>query len=143
MNAFLIRVGADRSTGGGSWNGPADTQSGKFAYVAIPETHPVHAGMEKPYSALAPVLSTFGLRLPHHLSAKHMHLDPDFERLTYGDQGRRARQLSDRNSETKRYSRRNARSVASLPVVTSGRLRVGQGKSVSAARQVASSGSRR
>jgi Nucleotide modification associated domain 3 len=95
MNAFLIRVGADRSTGGGSWNGPADTQSGKFAYVAIPETHPVHAGMEKPYSALAPVLSTFGLRLPHHLSAKQMHLDPDFERLTYGDQGPRARQLSD------------------------------------------------
>jgi Nucleotide modification associated domain 3 len=95
VNGFLIRVGADRSTGGGSWNGPVDTQSGKFAYVAIPETHPVHAGTEKPYSALVPVLSTFGLRLPHHLSAKQMHLDPDFERLTYGDQGRRARQLSD------------------------------------------------
>ena len=94
VNAFLIRVGSDRSTDGGSWNGPVDPQSGKFAYVAIPETHPVHAGMEKPYSALAPVLSTYGLRLPHHLSARKMHLDPDFECLTYGDQGRRARQLS-------------------------------------------------
>jgi Nucleotide modification associated domain 3 len=55
--------------------------------------------MEKPYSALAPELSKFGLRLPHHLSAKQMHLDPDFERLTYGDQGRRAKQLSDCVSE--------------------------------------------
>jgi hypothetical protein len=49
--------------------------------------------MEKPYSALAPVLSTFGLSLPPNLCAKMMHLDPDFERLTYGDQGGRARQL--------------------------------------------------
>jgi hypothetical protein len=93
VNALLVRVGADRSIGGGSWNGPVDAQSGNFAYVAIPETRTVHAGMERPYSALAPVLSTFGLSLPPHLCAKLMHLDPDFERLTYGDQGGRSLQL--------------------------------------------------
>jgi Nucleotide modification associated domain 3 len=92
-NGLLVRVGADRSTGGGSWNGPVDTQLGTFAYVPIPETHPVHAGLDKPYSALAPVLSSFGSSLPAHLCAKQMHLDPDFARLTYGDQGGRARQL--------------------------------------------------
>lgn len=93
LNALLVRVGADRSIGGGLWNGPVDAQSRKFAYVAIPETRTVHVGMEKPYSALVPVLSTFGLSLPPHLSAQQMHLDPDFEYLTYGDQGERARQL--------------------------------------------------
>ena len=25
MNALLVRVGADQSIGGGSWNGPVDT----------------------------------------------------------------------------------------------------------------------
>ena len=93
VNALLVRVGADRSIGGGVWNGPVDAQSGKFAYAAIPETRTVHVGMEKPYSALVPVLSIFGLRLPPHLSAQQMHVDPDFEYLTYGDQGERARQL--------------------------------------------------
>ena len=29
-----------------------------------------------------------------HLTLLHMHLDPDFDYLTYGDQGERARQLS-------------------------------------------------
>ena len=93
MNALLVRVGADLSVGGGSWNGPVDTWTGGFAYVAIPETSPVHAGMEKPYSALAPVLSKFGVDLPAHLRGGHMHLDPDFEHLTYGDQRERAKQL--------------------------------------------------
>jgi hypothetical protein len=93
VNALLVRVGADRSKGGGSWNGPVEPQSGKFAYVAIPETRTVYAGMEKPYSALAPVLSTFGLSLPPNLCAKMMHLDPDFSHLSYGDQCERAKQL--------------------------------------------------
>ncbi len=33
------------------------------------------------------------LYLPSHLRMRHMHLDPDFEHLTYGDQGQRAKQL--------------------------------------------------
>ncbi|MGO9702777.1 MAG: hypothetical protein ACLPX7_26360 [Xanthobacteraceae bacterium] len=93
MTAVLVRVGADLSISGGSWNGPVDTQSGKFAYVAIPESRAVHAGMEKSYSALIPVLSTFGVSLPAHLRPHHMHLDPDFDHLSYGDQGERAKQL--------------------------------------------------
>ena len=54
MNALLVRVGADRSLAGGSWNGPIDSESREFAYVAIPENNPVHGDLEKPYSALAP-----------------------------------------------------------------------------------------
>lgn len=93
MNALLERVGADRSPGGGSWNGPVDGESGDFAYVAIPETNPVHTGMEKPYSSLTSVLAQFRVELPVYLRLRHMHLDPDFAHLTYGDQGERANQL--------------------------------------------------
>jgi hypothetical protein len=49
--------------------------------------------MQKSYSALIPVLSTFGVNLPAHLRPHHMHHDPDFNHLTYGDQGERAKQL--------------------------------------------------
>lgn len=93
VNGLLVRVGADRSAGGGSWNGPVDRASGEFVYVAIPENSPVYPGIEKPYSMLTPMLARFGVRLPPHLQMRHMHLDPDFEHLTYGDQGERARQL--------------------------------------------------
>jgi hypothetical protein len=91
MNGLLVRVGADHSSG--SWNGPVDLTSWKFAYVAIPESSPVHPGFEKPYAALTPKLVKFGVELPLHLRSRHMHLDPDFEHLTYGDQGERAKQL--------------------------------------------------
>jgi Nucleotide modification associated domain 3 len=93
MNALLCRVGADQSRGGGSWNGLVDARSGKFVYVAIPEIRPVHPGMEKPYSGLGSLVLKFGGMLPQHLHTQHMHLDPDFEHLTYGDQGERAKQL--------------------------------------------------
>jgi hypothetical protein len=74
MNALFVRVGADLSAGGGSWNGPVDVRTGKFVYVAIPETAPIHPGLEKPYQALAPTLSKFGVKLPRHLTLRHMHL---------------------------------------------------------------------
>ncbi|MGH6825195.1 hypothetical protein [Methyloceanibacter sp.] len=93
MNCLLVRVGVDSSRGGGFWNAPADAETNEFAYVAIPETKEVHAGMEKPYSALEPVLWKFGVALPAHLRTLYMHLDPDFDHLTYGDQGERAKQL--------------------------------------------------
>jgi hypothetical protein len=93
MNALLVRVGADLSVGGGLWNGPVDARTGKFAYVAIPETAPIHLGLEKPYQVLAPTLAKFDVKLPSHLVPRHMHLDPDFGHLTYGDQGERAKQL--------------------------------------------------
>lgn len=93
MNALLVRVAADRSKGGGLWNGPVDSRTGEFAYVAIPENGPVHAGLERPYSTLSPVLARFGVSLPVRLQDRHMHLDPDFAHLTYGDRGARAKQL--------------------------------------------------
>jgi hypothetical protein len=93
VNALLVRVGADRSAGGGFWNGPVDGESGDFAYVAIPETQPVHSGMERPYRLLTSVLPHFRVELPAHLRLQDMHLDPDFAHLTYGDQGERAKQL--------------------------------------------------
>jgi hypothetical protein len=93
MNALLIRIGADTSKGGGLWNGPVDARSGKFVYVPIPETRPVHRGLEKPYSDLTPALATFGRTLPAQLSGNAMHLDPDFAHLTYGDTRERAKQI--------------------------------------------------
>lgn len=93
VNALLVRVGADMSVGGGFWNGPVDARTGKFVYVPIPETRSVHAGLAKSFSTLTPALSGFGIILPPHLRAQHMHLDPDFDHLTYGDKGERAKQL--------------------------------------------------
>lgn len=93
MNALLVRIGADQSVGGGSWNGPVDSRSGKFVYVPIPEGRQVHVGLEKPYTLLKPALRLFGIELPAQLRQRYMHLDPDFEYLTYGDKGERARQL--------------------------------------------------
>lgn len=93
MNGLLVRVGADQSAEGGAWNGPVDGASGEFVYVAIPERRPVHRGLEKPYTALVPMLARLGTELPSALHGGHMHLDPDFDHLTYGDQGERAKQL--------------------------------------------------
>ena len=93
MNAILVRVGADRSQGGGFWNGPVDGRTGEFAYVAIPENAPLHTGLEQPYNAILPFLARFGVALPPHLAHRSMHLDPDFANLTYGDQGERGKQL--------------------------------------------------
>jgi hypothetical protein len=93
VKALLVRVGVDSTVDGGSWNGPVDTESRKFTYVAIPESRTVHAGTEKPYIALVPVLSNFSVSLPTRLHPRRMHLDPDFSHLSYGDQGERAKQL--------------------------------------------------
>jgi len=96
MRGLLVRVAADQSEGGGSWNAPIDSRSGQFVYVAIPECSPVLSGMNKPYSALTPALHGLGSKLPPHLSIREMHLDPDFDYLTYGAQGQRARQIQDK-----------------------------------------------
>jgi hypothetical protein len=93
VNALLVRVAADQSRAGGSWNGPVDSTSGDFAYVAIPEGLAIWPGLEKPYASLASTLAEFGVTLPDNLVDRHMHLDPDFARLTYGDVGQRAKQI--------------------------------------------------
>ena len=93
MKGLLVRVAADQSEGGGNWNGPADSGSGNFVYVAIPESSSVHSGLNKPYAGLSRPLADFGVALPPHLARNDMHLDPDFNHLTYGDQGERAKQI--------------------------------------------------
>jgi hypothetical protein len=93
VNALLVRVGADQSPGGGLWNGPVDSRSGRFAYVPIPEAQVVHPGLERSYALLKPALDSFSRDLPAHLQRRGMHLDPDFEHLTYGDKRERAKQI--------------------------------------------------
>jgi hypothetical protein len=93
MKGLLVRVAADQSEGGGYWNGPVDAATNRFAYVAIPETQQVHRGLNKPYSAFSSALATLGSSLPPSLAGANMHLDPDFDHLTYGDQGERAKQI--------------------------------------------------
>ncbi len=88
-----MRVAADQSEGGGRWNGPVDPRDGSFAYVPIPESKSIRPGMQKRYVLVAPALTRFNLSLPSHLTARSMHLDPDFDHLTYGDQGQRANQI--------------------------------------------------
>lgn len=94
MKALLVRVGADLTVGGGRWNGPVDRRTGRFVYVPIPETKPVHPGLEKPYAAIVPALRSLNAVLPRHLADLRMHLDPDFDHLTYGDRGAKGRQLA-------------------------------------------------
>jgi Nucleotide modification associated domain 3 len=93
MRGLLVRVGADQSGGGGNWNGPVDLRTGHFAYVPIPETKPIRPGLARPYAALVPSLSRFGVALPAQISGQNMHLDPDFEYLTYGDRGPKGKQI--------------------------------------------------
>ena len=103
MNAFLVRVGIDSSStstskeGSQGWNAPVDESSGNFIYVPIPENESseMRPGYERAYRELVPVLETFFRRYPsarkelarfnEKIVHAKMHLDPDFERLTYGD----------------------------------------------------------
>ncbi len=96
MKALLVRVGADQSKGGGHWNGPVDSKTNAFVYVPIPETSPLHPTMNRPYSLVQPAIQAFGVSLPTWLENQNMHLDPDFDCLTYGDQGQRAVQIKEK-----------------------------------------------
>lgn len=93
MKGLLVRVAADQSRGGGGWNSPVDPFSGDFVYVAIPETRPVHPGLNTPYATICSALSRMHCSLPAHLVGADMHLDPDFDYLSYGDQGKKAKQI--------------------------------------------------
>lgn len=91
MKALLIRIGIDKTAG--EWNGPVDSRTNEFVYVPIDETQGNLPGYQKPFNGLAPALYRMGMMLPTHLREKNMHLDPDFDFLTYGDQGERAKQI--------------------------------------------------
>jgi Nucleotide modification associated domain 3 len=94
VKALLIRVGIDHAYG--AWNAPVDPTSGRFVYVPIPETQEPLSNLTRAYDEVLPALMTFSNdltlssdlpRLPEKLFGTPMHLDPDFEHLTYGDNG--------------------------------------------------------
>lgn len=103
MAGILVRVGIDQTFGG--WNAPVDPESGEFVYVPIPEGLKVVAadGLGRRFDEFVEPLAKFSsrhckgaaLQLPRGLENRLVHLDPDFEHLTYGDDGkRRGRQLA-------------------------------------------------
>ena len=96
MKAILVRIGIDHAYG--AWNAPVHPVTGRFVYVPIPD------GSKKTYSAgnahgfdeIAAPLTKFAelyvardLDYPVALRQRYMHLDPDFDHLTYGDNGTR------------------------------------------------------
>ncbi|SRR6266568_351930 len=103
MRAYLVRVGVDQAFGG--WNAPVDPRTNEFVYVPIPEGSAQRRGLATPYELVLPALARFAevhpnapartVRLPVELAGGNMHLDPDFQVLTYGDTERRGRGLAD------------------------------------------------
>lgn len=98
--AILIRVAVDATSGG--WHGPCDPRTGDFVYVPIPQNKPNVPAMAREYDPIiGPALQAFSVRngvrvdLPDHLRGRRMHLDPDFDYLTYGDTERRGKKLLD------------------------------------------------
>ncbi len=102
MRALLVRVGIDQAAGG--WNAPVDPDTLDFVYVPIPESakRRFTPGLATTYAGLECALAGFRARfanasgavLPEALAHRNTHLDPDFDRLTYGDVGlRRGRAL--------------------------------------------------
>src|SRR5713226_1427381 len=91
MKALLVRVAADKTSGG--LNGPVNPKTYEFVYVPIPEKYRQHRRMCRPYTLVMPALARFGCELPGNLRRRMMHLDPDFAELTYGDSGQRAKQI--------------------------------------------------
>lgn len=104
MRACLVRVAVDQTFGG--WNSPVDPETNEFVYVPIPEQRAMRAALATPYSLVQAALVRFAnahpaarsryVELPSDLTSANMHLDPDFEHLTYGDNGvRRGKGLAD------------------------------------------------
>lgn len=92
QRGLLVRVGIDSSFG--QWNAPTCAVTNQFIYVPIPEPRRPRPGMARYYRELRPALKDFGSPLPPHLSRKRMHLDPDFQYLTYGDLGRKGQRIA-------------------------------------------------
>jgi hypothetical protein len=98
MRATLIRIGIDQTYGG--WNAPVDPVTNEFVYVPIPEAMaPQHRELATTYEAIENALREFAaarpgvpgslFTLPAELAGAATHLDPDFDQLTYGDNGER------------------------------------------------------
>lgn len=94
MKALLLRVGIDSTDGG--WQAPVCAETGEFAYVPITEDRddkPPRRGLVRRFDEFIEPIAKLGAELPSRLLGKAAHLDPDFEHLTYGDQGSRARRI--------------------------------------------------
>jgi hypothetical protein len=96
MRAILVRIGIDQAYG--KWNAPVDLTTGQFVFVPIPDgpqklCTPGHGKrydeVQEPLAKFARAHNLRDLRLPDELRSCNMHLDPDFEHLTYGDNGTR------------------------------------------------------
>lgn len=94
---LLVRVGIDSSYG--EWNAPVNPRTGDFIFLPIPENpkHKLKPGQVFPYDSFISDLKKFSynsglvgkneITLPNHLKGINTHLDPDFNFLTYGDNG--------------------------------------------------------
>lgn len=91
MKGILVRVGIDSTCG--YWNGPIDPITKKFVYVPIPEAKESHPKLMRYYKEIEPALKRMQVSLPSPLKYQPMHLDPDFEHLTYGDKWPRLKPL--------------------------------------------------
>jgi len=104
--AVLVRVGIDLSKKSGEWVAPIDPGTGKFAYVPILEdegkkngikTKPIRdgEGCRITYEQFRKPCENVGGTLKPELLREgiYAHLDPDFEYITYGDEGNKAKRL--------------------------------------------------
>jgi len=96
MKAILVRIGVDHAYG--AWNAPVEPRTGQFVFVPIPDgvNKEYTPGQARRYDEVSAPLAEFaekfnvrGLRCPERLQQRNMHLDPDFDHLTYGDNGMR------------------------------------------------------
>ncbi len=102
MKVILVRVGIDSGEKSGGWNAPVNSNN-EFAYVPILEDEgrgkgirkkkPFRPGYKTTYKEFKTQCEKFGEE--HELTPKSdcCHLDPDFRYLTYGDEGRKGKQL--------------------------------------------------
>jgi len=106
---LLVRVGIDSSQKSGNWNAPID-ENGRFVFVPISDMEYNDSGYvqggERTYeNEVLCELKAFaedcgqldhrGFQLPRRLHRQPMHLDPDFQTLTYGDDPIRGKKLGE------------------------------------------------
>jgi len=104
MKGALVRVGIDQEYG--KWNAPMDPNTNQFIYIPITEKMGTRFedGLDLGFNLLIPTLEKFtnihnknlynDLKFPKKLLYYKMHLDPDFEYLTYGDRLPRGKELA-------------------------------------------------
>lgn len=97
MRGYLVRIGIDQAYG--RWNAPANPVTGEFVYLPITDgpSKQYSPGLKRSYreflrpfanfSAKYPQCNPKHVTLPGELLHSNLHLDPDFEYLTYGDNG--------------------------------------------------------